>query len=341
VSAWNVTATWAANPALAIGGFGQVRTGSLSYRTGPDTSATKLGTVDTGTIVAVTGGPITADGYVWWQVTQPVLEWGTVTFSEAGVWMASGPVATPSDYIGAYRAPNSTTVSAAIRVTGFNGLGSNSLGAANGAQRFVSPNSAGDHDTIRLDWASTVTLDALMLRILRSDGTLVTSKSLSDLAPGAAHYTWDGTANGAPVADGTYLLQLVGTAGSTTYSAPSADPATPAQVAAFAITVNRLPTTRLAGPNRFATAADISAATFEAGVPVVYIANGLNFPDALAGAAAAGKAGGPVLLVSPTSIAPPVAQELTRLKPARIVVLGGTSSVSDTVMAAARVAALQ
>ncbi len=335
LSAWNVSATWSATPALAVGGFGQVRTNGLSYRTGPDTSATKLGTVDAGTVVAVTGGPTTADGYVWWQVTQPVLEWGTVTFAEAGVWMASGPVATSSDYIGAYRPPNSTTVSAALRVTGFNGLGSGGLGAANSSQRVVSPNGDGDHDTIRLDWTSTVTVSTLQLRILRSDGTLVDTRSLSSLAPGTAHYTWDGKAGGVPVADGSYVLQLVGTAGSTTYHAPSADPATAAQLATFGVTVDRLPTSRESGGDRFATSVAISTANFGPGVPVVFLANAYNFPDALSGAAAAGKLDAPLLLIRQDGVPAVVASELARLKPGRIVVLGGTAVVSAATMTAA------
>ena len=36
--------------------------------------------------------------------------------------------------------------------------------------------------------------------------------------------------------------------------------------------------------------------------PVAYIATGLSFPDALAGGAAAAKAGGPLLLVRPDLI---------------------------------------
>jgi YVTN family beta-propeller protein len=88
---------------------------------------------------------------------------------------------------------------------------------------------------------------------------------------------------------------------------------------------------RLFGSDRFATSAAISAATFTPGVPVVYIANGLNFPDALSGAAAAGTNGAPVLLIEATTIPAPITAELTRLHPARIVVLGGTGAVSETV----------
>ena len=88
---------------------------------------------------------------------------------------------------------------------------------------------------------------------------------------------------------------------------------------------------RLWGQNRFATAAAISAATFSPGVPAVYIATGLNFPDALAGGPAAADCGCPILLVQTDSIPAATASELTRLSPAKIVILGGTGVVSETV----------
>ena len=72
---------------------------------------------------------------------------------------------------------------------------------------------------------------------------------------------------------------------------------------------------RLWGPNRFATAAAISAATFSPGVPAVYITTGLNFPDALAGGPAAAACGCPILLVLTDSIPAPTTTELTRLVP--------------------------
>jgi putative cell wall-binding protein len=97
--------------------------------------------------------------------------------------------------------------------------------------------------------------------------------------------------------------------------------------------------TRLGGADRYATAAAISKATFAAGVPVVYIATGQNFPDALAGAAAAGYKGGPLLLVLTDSLPASTAAELARLKPARIVVLGSTSVVSGAMLLAAEAAA--
>lgn len=90
---------------------------------------------------------------------------------------------------------------------------------------------------------------------------------------------------------------------------------------------------RWAGLDRFETAAAISQATYPIGRPlVVYVADGLNFPDALAGAPVAGSQGAPLLLIRPTSIPTATAAELTRLHPYRIVVLGGTASVSAATM---------
>jgi len=97
--------------------------------------------------------------------------------------------------------------------------------------------------------------------------------------------------------------------------------------------------TRLAGADRYATAAAVSASTFAAGAPVAYVATGLDFPDALAGAVAAGRAGGPLLLVRPAAVPPATAAELKRLKPTRIVVLGGSGVVTEATAVAAASAA--
>jgi len=91
---------------------------------------------------------------------------------------------------------------------------------------------------------------------------------------------------------------------------------------------------RIAGPDRFATGAAVSAATFAPGVPVVFVATGLDFPDALAAGPAAARLGGPVLLVGGTGLSEAVAAELVRLQPASIVVLGGPSVVGDDVLTA-------
>jgi putative cell wall-binding protein len=102
------------------------------------------------------------------------------------------------------------------------------------------------------------------------------------------------------------------------YANPNAPPAAPS-----------LQVVRYAGADRYATAAAVSAASFAPGVPVAYIATGANFPDALAGGSAAGFKGGPVLLVGASGVPGSTAAELERLQPDEIVVLGGSSAVSD------------
>jgi len=88
---------------------------------------------------------------------------------------------------------------------------------------------------------------------------------------------------------------------------------------------------RLAGADRYSTGGAISRAAFKPGVPVAYIATGLNFPDALAGGAAGAFKDGPVLLVAGGTIPKATAAELTRLKPRSIIVLGGMAVVPKTV----------
>lgn len=90
---------------------------------------------------------------------------------------------------------------------------------------------------------------------------------------------------------------------------------------------------RRSGSDRYASAAAISAAQFNPGVAVAYVATGRNFPDALVGGVLAGRRGGPVLLVTASSIPTPTANELSRLRPGRIVILGGPVSVSEGVRA--------
>jgi len=91
------------------------------------------------------------------------------------------------------------------------------------------------------------------------------------------------------------------------------------------------PVLRLAGANRFATAATVSAYAFPA-AETAFVANGLDFPDALAGGPSGGAFGGPLLLSTATSAQPPTMQELQRLQPARIFILGGPSVVPDAVI---------
>jgi putative cell wall-binding protein len=92
-------------------------------------------------------------------------------------------------------------------------------------------------------------------------------------------------------------------------------------------------TERLDGLDRFAAAVSFSEQAIATGddVPVVYIVNGLNFPDALSAGPAAAFEGGVLLLVEPTLIPMSTRNELLRLAPDRIEIVGGPASVSESV----------
>jgi putative cell wall-binding protein len=88
---------------------------------------------------------------------------------------------------------------------------------------------------------------------------------------------------------------------------------------------------RLAGANRYATAAAISQFSFPDGADTVVVATGIGFADALAGGPAAAKLNGVVLLTQPGTLPPETLAEITRLDPDNIIVIGGTAAVSAAV----------
>lgn len=97
------------------------------------------------------------------------------------------------------------------------------------------------------------------------------------------------------------------------------------------VTEEPLEVVRWSGDDRYKTAVEISS-TYEPGVDVAFVATGLEFPDALAGSAVAGAWDAPVLLTRPGALPGATVNELARLQPESVVVLGGTTAVSDAVM---------
>ncbi|SDQ67377.1 cell wall-binding repeat-containing protein [Quadrisphaera sp. DSM 44207] len=85
---------------------------------------------------------------------------------------------------------------------------------------------------------------------------------------------------------------------------------------------------RWAGADRYATAADVAAHGHPSGASTVVLTSGRDFPDALAGAPAAGAAGAPLLLVDSTCVPAATAAALRSLSPERVVVLGGLRAVA-------------
>ncbi len=95
---------------------------------------------------------------------------------------------------------------------------------------------------------------------------------------------------------------------------------------------------RHAGPDRFATAVEISRQIVPMGerATVVYVTNAYNFPDALAAGPAAIRQGGVILSTDPSALPAIVADRLVELDPHRVVILGDANSVSSNVEATVR-----
>ncbi len=88
---------------------------------------------------------------------------------------------------------------------------------------------------------------------------------------------------------------------------------------------------RLAGNDRYATAAAVSKWHFANGASTVYVATGLNYLDALVAGPRAAAEDAPLLLVTSNAVPGATAAELDRLSPDRIVLVGSSGVVRDAV----------
>lgn len=89
---------------------------------------------------------------------------------------------------------------------------------------------------------------------------------------------------------------------------------------------------RLAGADRWETSAAIAASMYPTTSGAAVIASGLDFPDALSAAAPAGLLDAPLLLVATDSVNVAVKDRLEALNPSRVVVVGGSATISDRVL---------
>jgi putative cell wall-binding protein len=93
---------------------------------------------------------------------------------------------------------------------------------------------------------------------------------------------------------------------------------------------------RIAGSNRYETAAEVGQRVGAGGLPEgasrVFVASGASFADALGGAAAAASSPPvPLLLTDPTTLPEATVTQIRRLQPDQVFVLGGTGAVSAAV----------
>ncbi len=85
---------------------------------------------------------------------------------------------------------------------------------------------------------------------------------------------------------------------------------------------------RLAGTGRFDTSADAARRLWAGAADTVVLATGFDYPDALAGAAVAASADGPMLLATTHRLPDAVRQAIVDLDPGRVVLMGGEAVLS-------------
>jgi putative cell wall-binding protein len=90
----------------------------------------------------------------------------------------------------------------------------------------------------------------------------------------------------------------------------------------------------ISGDDRYETGALTSEHGFPHGADTVLVTTGALFPDGLSASGVAGDLHAPVLLVKPNALPGSVADELVRLDPSKVRILGGSAAVSDSVVAA-------
>lgn len=92
-----------------------------------------------------------------------------------------------------------------------------------------------------------------------------------------------------------------------------------------------LTTDRIQGNDRFESAAAVARAAYPGAAPVVVVASGETFPDALSAGPAASVMGGPLLLTGSSVLPASTKAEIARLKPSKIYIVGGPAAISTDV----------
>lgn len=185
---------------------------------------------------------------------------------------------------------------------------------------------------------ATVAVTSVPVSTRVAQGGTISGTISGTVAPGTTvrlQLANEAKARVASVVNGTWSVSLAGApSGTTTYTVRAAYgtySVGPAVVGPLSIIA--IPTQRIAGGDRFATSVAIAQNGYPTTAPTVYVATGLNYPDALSAGPAAAKEGGPLLLVGYT-LPEAVRTEILSLKPAKIVVVGGLNAVPAAVESA-------
>ena len=105
---WRIANRPTSRPALRKGGFATVVADSLTVRSRPDTAGAVVTELSLGDVVAITGGPVSADGYNWYRISGPLSSWAPTRPVRSGNWVAGGSASVA--YLAPRTAPNTTII---------------------------------------------------------------------------------------------------------------------------------------------------------------------------------------------------------------------------------------
>jgi hypothetical protein len=171
--------------------------------------------------VALTGGPVQADGYTWYRIRGALRDWPPSVATHVDEWVATS--SETETFVTPTYGPHQTRIAGQITGLTFGDTGAASIGSSIAARkhRSFSPNGDGRYDILKLRWTNKVDLDALELRVFRPDGTSLGAVPMNPLQAGTRVWGWDGKVGGSRVPNGSYYVTLVGTIGAATHANPS------------------------------------------------------------------------------------------------------------------------
>ncbi len=198
-------------PSVRPGTFASVTTAALNVRSGPGIGYGIAATIQRGDRVNVISGPVSSDGYRWFQIEYAFAEWPSSDYPRIG-WAVDG--ASGAAYLSPSFAPGVTRVApfvADYRVS----------------RRRFSPNGDGSADGVSVSFSLRGAVDAARLDVVNPSNSVVQTVGLGPLAAGDHIAAWDGRLSGGAWAPaGTYLVRVVATEGSgATHVAPAASAA--------------------------------------------------------------------------------------------------------------------
>ena len=189
------------------GTFASVTTDVLNVRSGPGTGYGIASTVTRGDRLNIISGPVSANGYNWFQIEYDFAEWPSSDYPRIG-WAVDG--ASGASYLTPAYAPSVTRVSPFVR-------------DYQASRRFFSPNGDGLADGVSASFSLRAAVSSARLDVVNPANAVIRTVTLGALGAGAHAATWDGRlAGGGWAPAGSYLLRITATESSgATHVAPA------------------------------------------------------------------------------------------------------------------------